>query len=243
MGAVISEPAVAAVRPSTASGVSRCTAVIAAISTHGSPHPIAALAARATASGDTVRAPTPSANSAIPPAANTRSGSRRSNGPTSSPTATEPAPCTAYSTPAYAGPRPSTSSTYAKVTAPFTPASSIVAAPAATSGRSTAEARIRRSPTASSPRRAPAGAGSRSGLRTGRRAKTRAARAQVAASSRATAGPPNRVYRPAPASGATSFMPSLAVIRSPLKSASSEAGTVRATSAASAASRSTPAAP
>ena len=45
-GTVISEVAAAAVRPSSASGVSRCTAVIAAISTQGRPAPIAALAAR-----------------------------------------------------------------------------------------------------------------------------------------------------------------------------------------------------
>lgn len=231
----------AAVRPSTASGVSRCTAVTAATSTHGSPNPIAALAARATASCGTARAPTASPNSAIPPAANTRSGSRRSSGPASSPTATEPVPCTAYSTLAYAGARPSTSSTYAYVIAPFTPATSIVAAPAATSGRSTGEAPILRSPAVSSPRRAPAGG--RGGSRTGSRAKSRAASAHVAASSSATAGPPNRAYSPAPARGATSFMPSFAVIRSPLNSASSGPSTARATSADSAASRSTPPVP
>lgn len=112
-GTIISELAVAVVRPSTASGVSRCTAVIAAISTHGRPAPIAALAISATASYGSARTPTAAPNSAIPAAVNTRSGSRRSSGPASSPIAMDPAPCAAYSTPTYVGECPSPSSTRA----------------------------------------------------------------------------------------------------------------------------------
>ncbi|RPK42761.1 hypothetical protein EES40_17990 [Streptomyces sp. ADI93-02] len=162
-GTVISEVAAAAVRPSSASGVSRCTAVIAAISTQGRPAPIAALAARATVSPPSARAPTATANTAIPAPPKVRSGIRRSRGPASSPAATEPAPWTAYSTPANAGGRPSASTT-AYTAAPLSPASSIVSAPAYTSGRRAAEPRTSRMPAAVPPRSAlpPAGpAGSR----------------------------------------------------------------------------------
>ncbi len=62
-------------------------------------------------------------------------------------------------------------------------------------------------------------------------------------SSSATAAPPNWAYSPAPASGASSFMPSFAVIRSPLKSPSRRASTPPATSADSAASVSAEAVP
>lgn len=241
LGAAISELAAAAVRPSTASGVSRCTAVIAAISTHGRPAPMAVLAASATRSPPSARAPTATANTAVPAAANVRSGIRRNRGPASRPTATEPAPWKAYNTPAYAGGRPRASSTTAYTAAPLSPASSIVSAPAYTSGRRTGEPRSSRIPAAVPPGRA----ASRplAGSRTRRRAKSRAARANVTASSATTAPAPYRVNRPAPARGASSFMPSFAVVRSPLKSPSSRASSACATRAASAASRRTPLAP
>lgn len=84
--------AVAVTRPSSASGVSRCTAVSAAISTQGSPTPIAAPHTRATGSEGTACAATATAVRTIPYAANRRSPSRRSAGPESSPTTIEPAP-------------------------------------------------------------------------------------------------------------------------------------------------------
>lgn len=105
--------AVAATRPTASAGASRWTAVMVATRTHGIPRPITALAARAVASYGSARTPTATANSARPAAASTRSGTRRSRGPVSRPARTEPTPWTAYSTPAYAGERPSPLSTTA----------------------------------------------------------------------------------------------------------------------------------
>ncbi|GAA2486412.1 hypothetical protein GCM10023100_59920 [Actinocorallia cavernae] len=92
--------AVADTRPSNASGVSRCTAVNAAVSTQGRPRPDAGEDASATGSDGTARAITASPVRAVPAAANRRAPSRRSAGPVTSPTVTEPAPWTAYRTPA-----------------------------------------------------------------------------------------------------------------------------------------------
>lgn len=160
---------------------------------------MAVLAASATRSPPSARAPTATANTAVPAAANVRSGIRRNRGPASRPTATEPAPWKAYNTPAYAGGRPRASSTTAYTAAPLSPASSIVSAPAYTSGRRTGEPRSSRIPAAVPPRRA----ASRplAGSRTRRRAKSRAARANVTASSATTAPAPYRVNRPATREG------------------------------------------
>lgn len=146
LGDIITVSALAAVRPSSASGVSRCTAVSAAISTHGRPTPISAQAVSATASDGTARRPTATPNTAIPAAGNTRPGSRRISGPASSPTATDPMPCATDSTPAYAGEWPRTPPTTAYSVAPLSPAHSIVAEAARTRGRSTGDPHSCRSP-------------------------------------------------------------------------------------------------
>lgn len=80
-GAVIREPAVAAVRPRKAAVVSRRTAVIAALSTRGSPTPIAALAPRVTASYGGALAPAPTENGAIPAAASRTVSAAELSGP------------------------------------------------------------------------------------------------------------------------------------------------------------------
>jgi hypothetical protein len=61
----------------------------------------------------------------------------------------------------------------------------------------------------------------------------------VVALSTATAAPPRQAYRPVPASGATSFIPSCALVRQPLTTASRPAGTAAGSSADSPASLST----
>lgn len=117
-----------------------------------------------------------------------------------------------------------------------------MAAAARTRGRSRSRRHSARTPSAvrvhtPAARRAGADSSTRS------RAYSPAAAAKVAASSRATPAPPYTAKRPAPASGATSFMPSLAAVRSPLKSPIDSLPTTAGTSAASAASVTTPHAP
>ncbi|CAM5485404.1 hypothetical protein SNARM312S_07980 [Streptomyces narbonensis] len=115
--------------------------------------------------------------------------------------------------------------------------------PVASSGRSTGEARGGRTPSAVSRHhfRRPdrAWRSSRTGIST----KRTAARAKLAASRRATGPPPYRAKSPAATSGATSFIDSFAVIRSPLKVPIRPASSVVAASACSAASWTAPWAP
>jgi len=106
-------PAVAAARPSRSPGVSRCTAVITAISAQGRPAPISTLPMTAARVQGAARSAAPAAKRTVPAAANPRSGSRRSRAPAAAPTATDPAPCAAYRTPAKAGERPGPASTTA----------------------------------------------------------------------------------------------------------------------------------
>lgn len=93
-------PAVAVTRPSSGPGVRRGTPVCAAISTAGSPAPIATLPVHAAGSYGAARSATPTATTAMPYAAKRRTPGRRRAGSESSPAATDPAPRTAYSTPA-----------------------------------------------------------------------------------------------------------------------------------------------
>ncbi len=99
-GAKTRVPAVALTRPSSGPGVPRCTAVRAAISTAGRPRPTAAPDAQATASDGTARTATATPNRATPAAPYLRAPRRRRAGPDRTPATTEPAPWTAYSTPA-----------------------------------------------------------------------------------------------------------------------------------------------
>lgn len=183
--------AVAVTRPSSGPGVRRCTSVSTAISAAGSPTPIAAAHAHATGSCGTARSATATASRPMPYPANRRAPSRRRPGPESSPTVTDPAPCTAYSTPAYAGewPRPSTT---AYVSAPLTPAHSMVTPPARTSGRSAGSPHRCRTPSAVA-LRPPSRAGAGRSSRTRSDTYTSAAARKLAASRTATPGPPYAV--------------------------------------------------
>ena len=117
-----------------------------------------------------------------------------------------------------------------------------MAPPARTSGRSRVWAHKKRVPSAVRSHQ-PVVGGAVLSSRTRSSVQTPAASTKVTESSSATPGPPQAAYRPAPASGATSFMPSVAVMRSPLKSPSRDRSTAVATRADSAASSTTPTAP
>ncbi len=229
--------AVPATRPSIACGVYVCTAVTAATSVHGRPTPITTEAATVPGHHGRQRPRQPAANRTAPVTPTAISPWRRTSRPTTSPASSDPPPCALASTPRKVdgSARPVTTTSYSA--AVVKPDIAMDAAASATGTRT-----ARRASSAASPSRTPAaGAVGRAGsARVRRSAPYRAATSTgTTAASTATTCPPRHAYRPAPASGATSFMPSCALDRQPLTSASRAGGSAAGSSAVSPASTST----
>ncbi|GIJ79575.1 hypothetical protein Xph01_40070 [Micromonospora phaseoli] len=127
--------AVAATRPSSASGLCVCTAVTAATSAHGSPTPATTDAATTPGHQGRHRMRQLAANSTVPATPTAVGGYRASSRPTISPPTREPAPWALSRTPRTVAGRPSTSVTTAYPAAVVKPDMPMVTAASPTGTR------------------------------------------------------------------------------------------------------------